>query len=192
MADEPAAPDNLSSPAGRCGSFAPLRFAAVAGAVLLLLYANVSLFAVPSYELMYDLGLLKPHCHELGCYCVYRLKIGNTGKKDLEEVVVSLNRDIVAQAVLKPTARNFGKTKRQVATREDGNEFSMELGQLRRSVRVEISFALSFPKGQEPYTWDDIFQGVELRQGKIVRGDADATAFGRFLYAVFVSLNPFA
>lgn len=153
--------------------------------VLIILLGGVSIFFTPSHEVMYNHHLLPIIKSKEGTLYIHILEVGNTGGNLQDKVDILLSSDALSFQIMPLQVRNFGKVDRKVEITEDDVTTRVALGPLEPEKRVEISICLSYQDPDEVHEWDEIFKGIEITQGKTVKGDPRWTAVFRILYGLF-------
>ena len=157
----------------------------VAG-VFILLVCGISIFSIPAYEVMYNHSLLPVvSTNNSGTLHFHILEIGNTGRKQQQNVDILLSSHALSYQLLPPKAKNFGKVDRKVEITKDDQTTRIALGALEPGKRVEISLGLFYKEPGEEHDWDEIYKGIEIAQGEAIEGNPSWTTLGRTLYRVF-------
>jgi hypothetical protein len=112
------------------------------------------------------------------------MEIGNSGWDDQRNVEVVLASEPLDLAVLPIKVANFGKIIREVDIDADDNETRIQIGRLRKSERVELSFVLQVAKGDEVPEWSEILRSVTPTEGKAKPGSAGWATFGRLIWGI--------
>jgi hypothetical protein len=157
-----------------------------------LAFTGVSVFYTPSFEVMYSHTRMALKEDEKGAKAVtYSIEVGNTGIKVQDNVRLRFARQAMDRAILKPSASNYGVTPRPIAVSNDQFSTTIDIGRLESERRVKLFFILSYPKGQEPHTWDTMFLGVEPSKGHAKYGDPGMAMVGRAWFSLFGRWLPF-
>lgn len=173
-------------------AWGPIGWTAVLLAVLVLLISGISLFHTPSYEIMYSPLRMELKPGDKGETSVfYSIEIGNTGTRTQDYVKMCFSRLAMDRLVVKPYASNFGVTPRPISISNEQSAVIIDLGSLESEKRVKLSFMLSYPKGEMPHKWDDIFLGAVPAKGKAKYGDPGMTLVGRAWFSFFGRWLPF-
>ena len=98
---------------------------------------------------------------------------------------ILLSTDALSFKIMRPRVENFGIVDRKVKIIEGDVTTRIVLGSLEPGKRVEISLSLFYKHANERHEWGEIFQGIEISQGKAIEGDPSWTTLGRTLYKIF-------
>jgi len=170
----------------------PVGWMAVLLAFLVLGMTGVSLFYSPSYEVMYSPLRMVLKADQGGRVSVfYSIEVGNTGDKNQDFVKMHFSKEAMSRALVKPYASNFGVTPRPISMTNDAAAFIVDLGGLESEKRVKLSFMLSYPKGEVPQEWKDVFIFAEPARGRAKEGDPGMTLVGRAWFSFFGRWLPF-
>ncbi|OGV60269.1 MAG: hypothetical protein A2283_08910 [Lentisphaerae bacterium RIFOXYA12_FULL_48_11] len=173
-------------------SLGPVGWIAVFLAAFVLLMSGISLFDTPAYEILYSPMRMEMKANEKGELSVfYSIETGNTGTKTQEYVKMRFSRSAMDHVLVQPYARNFGVTPRSILMTNERTTIIIDLGTLESEKRVKLSFMLSYPKGQVPHKWDDLFLGAVPAKGKAKCGDPGMTLVGRAWFSLFGRWLPF-
>ncbi len=154
-------------------------------ALIIFLVCGVWIASTPAYETMYNHRTLPRVQTETVTMDCHIIEIGNTGRKIQDDIDLLFYTDAYEKAAMMPKAENFGKSDRKTEIEKTGGVTIMRLGAVKPDMRVEVKLLFVYKKNDTPYSWDDIFKGIETSHGEVVEGDPGWTTVGRMLFAVF-------
>lgn len=170
----------------------PIGWMTILLALAVLFFSGISLFSRPDYEVLYSPSrILMTNSTDGGIWAFYNVEVGNTGIEPQDKVDLCLSRTAMNRRILPVTANNFGVTPRYIVTSNEQTRTIIKLGKLESEKRVEVSFVLSYPEGQEPDDWNTLFLGMELSEGSAKKGDPGMTMVGRAWFTIFGRVLPF-
>ncbi len=169
----------------------PVRWTAVILALAVLLSTGVSLFYAPTYEVMYSPTRVVSVSEKGDRFVFYSVEVGNTGRKVQEDVRLRFLGQAMDRAIIAPSAQDYGVSHRPIVISNDQATTTIGLGRLDPEARVTLTLLLSYPKGQDPHTWEALFLGLDPARGSAKRGNPGMTMVGRAWFGLFGNLLPF-
>ena len=134
-------------------------------ALWIVLRGGGSILADPRWEVHYAVDPPLRVCGATTCHALYRMDVGNTGRRDQPDVRVRLRRGPIEGAMLPVQALTFGITRRPLAPDDAGDVRTYALGPVARRERVFLTFTLERPRGEAFPPWDQILVGVQPAEG---------------------------
>ena len=152
---------------------------------MVILAGGASIFWHPADETVYDAsGPIRSCLREHGCIGVYRLEIGNTGRRLQPDVRVRLHAAVLDTAIMRPKVRDYGKFDRPARVTRDGPVVVYALGSVEPDERVELSFVLQRPTIEALPAWPETLVSVEPEHGAALPGSPGFIVLLRMWYAI--------
>lgn len=165
--------------------FRAVRWGVIALGLALLASGGVSVFWQPSREVLYDLASPAGACTQLGCYFLYRLEVGATGREPVEQILVRLRSSVSAALPIAPRVEDFGKVDRPVEVTEADGIRTYALGRLAPGHRVVLTFVLRRDDRRALPPWEAMFVAVEAPGAAVKRGNPAWVTLFRVWYSIF-------
>lgn len=151
-------------------------------ALLALLLARLA--STPKFEAHFDRNEPVSVCAQETCTTVFVLLVGNTGRENLDSVILELQTETAHKFAMPPNATTYHASPRSysIEEKEDGLT-ELELGKLEPGKWSEITFVISVPENEtnSRFSWDDLLVGVRTDHGPAKPGEPQMTRLGRSL-----------
>ena len=153
---------------------------------LLSVFTGISLTAIPSMEVSYVAERNNPICvREGGCIGLYKISVGNTGRRLIDTINVRIDPRIVEETIIPLKVLDSGVVPRHYEAETKEGNHTITIKELPSGRRVDITFVLrenSVGDLPDPY---QLLHDVTTSSGIVTRGAPDTIRFGRFLFALF-------
>ena len=139
-------------------------------------------------ELVYHGTVEQLHCQAGSCYLAYRIELGNTGMRDLEEVRVRLSAGSAglrySHHVSNLSAAHPRSHEPEVEVREQGEQLLLSIRRLAAGASLVLSLDGRSADPERNARWRDLGVVVEA-PGHVTEGIPRMSVFVRALYTLF-------